>query len=397
MTFRGLVLQVHLWLSLVFAVVILIACVTGAALVYRHDIDRALHPALYHATPGDVGWDAAWNAARTRYPQLEATLIRGPVDRRVYQVEIGDRLLPPAVHIDPGSGRILGEHDPPKTLAGWLFILHFNMFAGDAGHVVIGVAGAALVVITLTGIWLWWPTFKRFAFGFRIRWRRPAFVVNYDVHRVVGIISLPLVFLVALTGTFLVFYGVGSRVVHGLFLTTPEAAAAAQTVPSTTAARGLALPLSLDAAATVAAALLPGSRASSMYISGPGGTNVKVWLRTHGHSAERRLLACLDRSKQRPCHRRDAAAEHAARGPCRRDLGHRASLRHLWRRDRAPRVLHGRPDSSDAAGDRCDALVAAAAAAAACLGTVDRLTSAPHGLRRLTALRTRAGRWPGAR
>lgn len=282
MTFRGLALQVHLWLSLVFAVVILIACVTGAALVYRHDIDRALHPALYHATPGDVGWDAAWNAARTRYPQLEATLIRGPVDRRVYQVEIGDRLLPPAVHIDPGSGRILGEHDPPKTLAGWLFILHFNMFAGDAGHVVIGVAGAALVVITLTGIWLWWPTFKRFAFGFRIRWRRPAFVVNYDVHRVVGIISLPLVFLVALTGTFLVFYGVGSRVVHGLFLTTPEAAAAAQTVPSTTAARGLALPLSLDAAATVAAALLPGSRASSMYISGPGGTNVKVWLRMHG-------------------------------------------------------------------------------------------------------------------
>lgn len=282
MTFRGLALQVHLWLSLVFAVVILIACVTGAALVYRHDIDRALHPALYHATPGDVGWDAAWNAARTRYPQLEATLIRGPVDRRVYQVEIGDRLLPPAVHIDPGSGRILGEHDPPKTLAGWLFILHFNMFAGDAGHVVIGVAGAALVVITLTGIWLWWPTFKRFAFGFRIRWRRPAFVVNYDLHRVVGIISLPLVFLVALTGTFLVFYGVGSRVVHGLFLTTPEAAAAAQTVPSTTAARGLALPLSLDAAATVAAALLPGSRASSMYISGPGGTNVKVWLRMHG-------------------------------------------------------------------------------------------------------------------
>jgi uncharacterized iron-regulated membrane protein len=282
MTFRGLVLQVHLWLSLVFAVVILIASVTGAALVYRHDIDRALHPALYHATPGDVGWDAAWNAARTRYPHLDATLIRGPVDRRVYQVELGDGLLPRAVHVDPGSGRILGEHDPPKTLAGWLFILHFNLFAGDAGHVIIGIAGVALVVITLTGIWLWWPTFKRFASGFRIRWRRPAFVLNYDLHRVVGIISLPLVFLVALTGTFLVFYGVGSRVVHGLFLTTPEAAAALQAVPSTTATRGLALPLSLDDAATVAAALLPGSRASSMYISGPGGTNVKVWLRARG-------------------------------------------------------------------------------------------------------------------
>ena len=251
--------------------------------MYRHDIDRALNPALYEVTPGDVGWDAAWSAARSRYPGLDATLIRGPVDRRVYQVEIGDRLLPRAVHIDPGSGRILGEHDPPSTLAGWLFMLHFNMFAGDAGHVIVGVTGAVLVVSTLTGVWLWWPTFKRVAFGFRIRWRRPAFVLNYDLHRVVGIVSLPLVFVVALTGMFLVFYGVGSRVVHGLFLTTPEAAAAMQTVaPSATSRRAFTLPLSLDDAAQVAAALLPGSRPSSMFVSGPRGANVKVWLRPRG-------------------------------------------------------------------------------------------------------------------
>jgi uncharacterized iron-regulated membrane protein len=282
-TVRGVLLQVHLWLSLLFGVVILIACVTGAALVYRHEIDRALNPSLYEATAGDAGWDAAWSAARTRYPGLETALVRGPVDRRVYQVEIGDRLLPRAVHVDPGTGRILGEHDPPSTLAGWLFLLHFNMFAGDTGHAIVGVAGAVLVVITLTGIWLWWPTFRRFAFGFRIRWRRPAFVLNYDVHRVVGIVSLPLVFVVALTGMFLVFYGVGSRVVHALFLTTPEAAAETTTMPHLAKpARAFPLPLSLDDTANIAATLLPGSRPSSMYISGPRGANVKVWLRAAG-------------------------------------------------------------------------------------------------------------------
>lgn len=282
MTFRGIVLQVHLWLSLVFAVVIVIACVTGAALVYRHDIDRVLNPALYDITPGDAGWDSAWNAARSRYPDLNDALIRGPVDRRVYQIEVGDGLLPRSVHVDPGSARVLGERDPSRTLAGWLFILHFNMFAGDAGHTLIGVAGVVLVVITLTGVWLWWQTLRRFAFGFRIRWRRPPFVLNYDLHRVVGIVSLPLVFVVALTGTFLVFYGLGSRVVHGLFLTTPEAAGGEQRVPEVTTSRAFHLPLSLDNAATVAASLLPGSRPSSMYVSGPNGSNVKVWLRAAG-------------------------------------------------------------------------------------------------------------------
>ena len=283
MSLRGFVLQVHLWLSLVLGVVILIVCSSGAALVYRHDIDRALHPALYQVTPGDVGWDAVWHAARSRYPNLEDILIRGPVDRRVYQVEIGDGLLPRAMHIDPGSGRLLGEHEPSRTLAGRLFILHFNMFGGDAGHAIVGLAGIVLVVIVVSGVWLWWPPFKRFAFGFRVRWRRPAFVLNYDLHRVAGIVSLPLIFAVALTGACLVFYGVGSRVVHGLFLTTPAAAAAQQTVPATTLPTDrLALPLSLDGAARLAAGLLPGSRASSMYVSGPGGADVKVWLRSSG-------------------------------------------------------------------------------------------------------------------
>ena len=283
MTFRGLVLQVHLWLSLVFAVVLLIACVTGAALVYRHDIDRALNPALYAVTPGDVGWDAAWTAAHARYPDLKDALIRGPVDRRVYQVEVGDGLLPNTVHVDPGTGRILGERDPSRTLAGWLFILHFNLFADDAGHVIVGITGAVLVVITLTGLWLWWPTLARFAFGFRIRWRRSGFVINYDLHRVVGVVSLPLVFVVALTGTFLVFYGVGSRIVHAMFLTTPELAAEQQTLPDPIGSSpDLGLPLSLDDAARIAVGLLPGSQASSMYVSGPDGSRVKIWLRADG-------------------------------------------------------------------------------------------------------------------
>lgn len=89
--------------------------------------------------------------------------------------------------------------------------------------------------------------------------------------------------LAPLTGACLVFYGVGSRVVHGLFLTTPPAAAAQQTVPATTLPTDrLALPLSLDGAERLAAGLLPGSRASSMYVSGPDGADVKVWLRSSG-------------------------------------------------------------------------------------------------------------------
>lgn len=282
MTVRQVVLKIHLWLSFTFAIIILIACVTGAALVYRHDIDRALNPSLYHTTPGDVGWDAVWDVVKAQYPSADEALIRGPVDRLVYQVEIGDERLPFAVHVDPGSGRILGARDPAHSLAGWLFLLHFDLFGGELGHVLVGATGIALVLITVTGAWLWWPTIRRFAFGFRIRWRRPFFVVNYDLHRVIGILSLPLVFIVSLTGSMLIFYDVGTRIVHALFLSTPAAAVAAQRVPGPVKLDGeFPLPLNLDDAAVMAARIAPGALASSMYVTGPV-QPVKVWLRTDG-------------------------------------------------------------------------------------------------------------------
>lgn len=282
MTVRQAVLKIHLWLSLAFAVVIVIACASGAALVYRHDIDRALNPALYRVTAGDVGWDAVWQTVRAHYPGVEGPLIRGPVDRGVYQVEIGDELMPFTVHVDPGTGRLLGARHPGESLAGWLFLLHFNLFGGEFGHAVVGVTGIALVVLTITGVWLWWPTLRRLTFGFKIRWQRPFFVVNYDVHRVIGIVSLPVVFLVSLTGTMLIFYDVGSRLVHAIFLTTPAAAPA--TVPTIAAERrgAAARPLTLDQSAALAGRLAPDATASSMYLPRSPSDPLKVWLRTPG-------------------------------------------------------------------------------------------------------------------
>lgn len=280
MTVRQFAAKVHLWLSLTGALVILVACLTGALLVYRHEIDRALNPAIYQATRGDVGWDAAWNAVRAQYPRAEGALIRGPVDRVVYQVEIGEDLLPFSVHVDPGTGQILGARDPEESFVGWLFLLHFNLFAGEPGHTVVGATGILLALIALTGVWLWWPTLRRFAFGFRIRWRRPFFVVNYDLHRVIGIVSLPLVFVVSLTGAMLVFYEVGSRFVHALFLTTP----AAEVVPPPAvpgAATGQRA-LTLNEVAAVAARQAKGSTPSSMYVPADSDEPIRVWLRTPG-------------------------------------------------------------------------------------------------------------------
>lgn len=85
----------------------------------------------------------------------------------------------------------------------WLFDLHHHLFAGEKGEIVAGVAGLAAVFFVLSGTILWWRT--RRTFRFRLlpaRMSGPAIRMH---HRDLGILFAPLLLLVALTGSMMIF------------------------------------------------------------------------------------------------------------------------------------------------------------------------------------------------
>src|SRR5207247_5758934 len=53
MTIRTIWLKAHLYVGLTIAVLLFIVALSGAALVFEDNIDRALHPALAYIAPGD--------------------------------------------------------------------------------------------------------------------------------------------------------------------------------------------------------------------------------------------------------------------------------------------------------------------------------------------------------
>ncbi len=96
----------------------------------------------------------------------------------------------------------------------WLFDLHHHLFTGDAGETVIGVAGLAAMIFVVTGTILWWRT--RRTFRFRLlpaRMTGPAIRMQ---HRDLGIMTAPFLFLVALTGTMMIFRPVAGVVLAPL-------------------------------------------------------------------------------------------------------------------------------------------------------------------------------------
>ena len=203
---RRILFQVHLWMGIAAGLYIFVVCVTGSALVFRIDLQRALHPHLFTPSAGAHA-DAATIMERVRdaYPGDRVSGIDAPTTVRptyLAYVTRGTRFL--TILVDPVTGRVLGEL-PERSLVRTVQDLHFDLLAGRTGRVVNGVGGGVLLAMCLTGLVIWWPGVLNWRRSLTVDFRRSWKRLNWDLHSAVGFWSLALVAMWALTGVYFAF------------------------------------------------------------------------------------------------------------------------------------------------------------------------------------------------
>ena len=214
---RKALFQIHLWTGVAIGLYILVVCVTGSALVFRIYMQRAAFPQLFTPTAGEPA-DAATVLERVRdaFPNDRVSGIDAPTDARpttLAYVVRGDRFL--TILVDPATGTVLGEL-PDTSIVRTIQDLHFDLLAGRTGRVVNGAGGILLFVLCMTGLVIWWPgiaTWRRgFLIDFRRRWKR----MNWELHSAVGIWTVALIAMWAVTGVYFVWPSEFRRVVNAL-------------------------------------------------------------------------------------------------------------------------------------------------------------------------------------
>lgn len=213
---RRLWLNVHLWLGVGFMVLLIPISVSGGLLVFHDEIDTLLNPQRYAVTGADVAQPASAYLARAaeavakepgnlvptgvRYPEEPGWPVR-VVTRPQQRAEGPPRFV--TVFLDPPTAAVLDVMEFRSSFIGFLHIFHENLMIPQySGRQIVGWGGVAMLILSLTGIWLWWPRNGRFLIG--LRWRRsPQFTFN--LHNMLGFwISIPLA-AVSLTGIYLSF------------------------------------------------------------------------------------------------------------------------------------------------------------------------------------------------
>lgn len=201
MTFKEFMIVGHRYMGLWPAIVLAVLGLTGAALVYEHDMEPYLHPHLWQVAPtgGRIPLEAALETAATAYPDRIFSSIKIFNDSaRPYVIRTNDGHL---IFVDPYKGSVLGDQNPDRSFFGFMRELHINLLMGFPGGQIVGITTILLALLTVTGLYIWCirtSALRRrsFLLTFRSDWKQ----FNYDIHNVLGFYSSVFVLLISLTG-----------------------------------------------------------------------------------------------------------------------------------------------------------------------------------------------------
>jgi len=282
---RMLLRQFHLWLGLSLGALFALIGLTGSALVFYVAIDAALNPLVQAETDAPPAswespvWDRALATGRANFPaggdwSFEATGEGGPIPARYYppvgeHAGAGGHHAPrEMVWFSPDGGEVVRVSRWGDYAMSWIYELHMNLLAGDLGMQVVGWSGYATLVLLLTGVIAWWPRGSwRKALAFK---RRAASLRRLrDLHKLAGLSSLILLFLLVLTGAFLSLPAVKDQIFAATI-------AAPEPVPAPELAPAGPREVSLAQALLAARATIPQGRMTFVDVPGTPGAPYRV-------------------------------------------------------------------------------------------------------------------------
>jgi len=245
---RRTLFTLHMIAGLVAALFVILLGLTGSIMAFEEQIDHATHPHLFHVEP----------QGRTALPltvlgqRLSASQsLPGPIV--AYGMSVTPNLsysvatAKGTVYVNQYTGDVLGTRTAPTWLDD-VHQIHLRLLAGETGKTIMSWAGVVMVLLTASGLYLWWPV-KRVSIDLAAGGRR----VWFSVHNAIGVCSFVLLLVLAFTGTIIGFERVTTPLLYSATRSRPYPGP----VPVTPVPDGRAIPP--EEAVAIAARALPGA------------------------------------------------------------------------------------------------------------------------------------------
>ena len=207
--------QIHKWIGILLAILIIPISLTGSALVWHDWLDETLNPGRYAVSASDAAlppsaYIASANAALApgeriisiRYPEGHGPVLVTAARPVAPDAAPGARPIRTQLWLDPADGKLLDRAASDEGAVRFLHVFHGNLMVPGVGRQIVGWIGVAMLLSSISGLWLWWPLKGSWTRG--LRWKRQP-TTNANLHHQMGFwIVLPLAML-SLTGAWISF------------------------------------------------------------------------------------------------------------------------------------------------------------------------------------------------
>jgi vanillate O-demethylase ferredoxin subunit len=200
----------HRWIGLGVGALLLVQGLTGAAMVFRDELNHTVHHSALTVVPAGptVRVQKLLDDVRALHPTLNVLRIEYPkrADEAFwFRMEAPGGGAIRYVSVDPYRGTITRDAPLIQWPAHWLFELHQELLLGPAGENIVGVEAVALLALAILGPLLWWPGRRRLQSGFSVTFGAGGYRGTRDLHRVGGVLVALVLITTACTGILVVW------------------------------------------------------------------------------------------------------------------------------------------------------------------------------------------------
>lgn len=189
---RRALFQIHLWLGVLLSLYVIVIGFSGSVLVWEDELQsRAFRGQSYdaaHVLPASQ----IVKTVAAAYPKEPLYYLMWPQENApVYTAYLhtankGQHI----VRLNASTGEIVPIRG---GFIDWVHDLHIYLLMGQTGFIVNCFMGIGLLILSISGVVLWWPGIRAWARGFYINLRAGWKRINFDTHNAIGIWTLLIV------------------------------------------------------------------------------------------------------------------------------------------------------------------------------------------------------------
>ena len=204
---KKILFQFHLWVGLIIGLFLVFQSVTGSFVAYRHAGNNWLHADEMIVEPTTTPIISmsdvliSFSATFPDIPHNVLSVMYPLAPDQAYFIRVWDDAPAPNMYVsmNPYTGEVTGSGSKYQYPFELMFRLHEQISMGTPGINAVHLGSLLMLLMTLSGLYLWWPRRETLNQALTIK-RRPLQRFLFGLHRVSGAYAFVLLFVVALSG-----------------------------------------------------------------------------------------------------------------------------------------------------------------------------------------------------